>query len=140
MRTIFFVLTFLISGIIATQAQTAPIKGKVFDAQTKEPLSGVTISETGSINKTSTAENGSFNLNTNSKIPELVVSFVGYDTRTIKVDGKQPLSIALLQRTEGLETVVITANREAGLRTEAPVAISKITPAQITDTKANLLV
>lgn len=140
MRIILFVLIIFLTGIISTQAQTAIIKGKVFDAETKEPLSGVTISETDSTNKTSSAENGAFLLNTTSKTPELLVSFVGYNTSTINVADGQPLSIALQQKTEGLETVVITANREAGLRTEAPVAISKITPAQISDTKANLLV
>ena len=140
MRTIFFTIIFLISLVVGTKAQTASISGKVFDAETKEPLSGVTISESGSANKTMTSENGTFKLNTDTRTPLLLISFVGYDSRTITAADEQPLSIALLQKSEGLETVVITANREAGLRTEAPVAISKITPAQINDTKASLLV
>ena len=134
MRIILFVLIFLLTGIISTQAQITITKGKIFDATTKEPLSGVTISETGFINKTSSAENGLFIINTNTETPELLISFVGYDTRIIKVADEQPLSIALLQKTASLETVVITANREAGLRTEAPVAISKITSAPRTFT------
>lgn len=134
-------MIFLHTVIISTQAQTSTfIKGKVFDADTKEPLNGVTISQNASGIKTSTTGNGSFTLYSSSKNPKLQVSFVGYETRAIIVSDDQVLNIALMQKTEDLETVVITANREAGLRTEAPVAISKITSAQINDTKANLLV
>ena len=140
MRAILLTILFLISLLAGTKAQTPGISGKTFDAETKEPLSGVTISESGTTNKTMTAENGSFTLNTGGKKPLLVVTFVGYESQTIQVANTQPLNIALLPKSEGLETVVITANREAGLRTEAPVAISKITPAQINDTKASLLV
>ena len=140
MRAILFTILLLISVVALTEAQTSGISGKAFDAETKEPLSGVTIMETGTSNKTITAENGTFKLKTQSSRPLLLATFVGYESQTIQAVDAQPLNIALLSKSEGLETVVITANREASLRTEAPVAISKITSAQISDTKPSLLV
>lgn len=141
MKKIFVLILLLYAVTAKTNAQTLySVKGKVFDENTKEPLSGVTINLISQSIKTISAENGSFMLNSSSQYPELLFSYVGYETRTIKLTEDKPLTISLKPKTEGLETVVITANREAGLRTEAPIAISKITSLQINDAKPNLLV
>ncbi|NEU07156.1 TonB-dependent receptor [Flavihumibacter sp. R14] len=141
MRSILFTLTFTLCILsVSARAQSLTIKGKVFDTGSKEPLNGVTISESGSLNKAATDKSGGFILNVSSRTPDLLISFIGYETRTVTASVEHPLSIALVPKTEGLGTVVITANREAGLRTEAPVAISKINPEEINNTKASLLV
>lgn len=138
MNKIYFVLILVLIGF-GSQGQT--LRGKVFDALTKEPLTGVTIKVNQTSNQTVSTESGSFTLVCISDKSELLISFVGYESRIIQVSNCEPiLQVSLQQKAEGLETVVITANREAGLRTEAPVAISKITPLQIKETKATLLV
>jgi outer membrane cobalamin receptor len=54
---------------------------------------------------------------------------------TIPTANQKTISVSLEQETHDLQQVIVTANREAGLRTEAPIAISKLTPKQIEEAK-----
>ncbi|HEY1056587.1 MAG TPA: TonB-dependent receptor, partial [Emticicia sp.] len=60
---------------------------------------------------------------------------IGYQTKTLTVSENEVLAIALETAAEDLQTVVVTGNREASLRTETPIAISKLTPKQIDEAK-----
>ncbi|WP_026996075.1 TonB-dependent receptor [Flectobacillus major] len=113
----------------------AQVTGKVFDSLTKEPLVGATI-EAGSVG-TTTDINGNFSLK--STPSTLTVSFVGFKRNTMTVGGNKALRIGLEQQSNDLQQVVVTANREASLRTDAPVAIAKLTPLQIADAKSTLM-
>ncbi|SFQ76315.1 TonB-dependent receptor [Hymenobacter arizonensis] len=115
------------------------LSGRVFDAATKEPLVGATVRTPDSQTGTATNNSGFFTLATEA--PQLVVSAVGYKAFTLTpTAGGQNLRVALEPAVEDLQTVVVTASREAQLRTDAPVAISKISPTVIQDTKPTLLV
>lgn len=108
-------------------------QGLVFDALTKEPLPGVTLlwadGKAGAI----TDANGRFTLT--SAPASVVVSAVGYRRQTVTLTPGQPVRIALEPATEDLRTVVVTGNREAALRTETPIAISKLSSRLIDETK-----
>lgn len=141
MNRIYILLILVLALMLSARGQTFPIlKGKVFDALSKEPLSGVAITEKRTSRGTTSAENGSFILTGQPDSSVLLFSCKGYDSQMLRVNGRQSLYVALQPKAEGLETVVITANREAGLRTETAMAISKITPMQLDETKASLLV
>jgi len=110
------------------------IKGKVYDAITKEPVIGASIKlENANIGVT-TDINGNFMLQAEAK--KLLISTIGYQSRTVDVVDGQILSVSLEAAVENLQTVVVTGNREATLRTETPIAISKLTPRQIDEAKA----
>ena len=119
-------------------AQRTSLTGRVFDATTKEPLVGATVRTLNGKVGTVTNTSGYFSLPTDAA--QVLVSAVGYQTLTLvpNADG-QALRVALTPAVEDLQTVVVTASREAQLRTDAPVAISKLGPAVIQDTKATLL-
>ncbi|WP_317129494.1 TonB-dependent receptor [Hymenobacter jeollabukensis] len=121
----------------AARAQQRACQGRIFDATTKEPLVGATVRTPDGATGTATDASGQFNLATTAT--ELVVTAVGYQPQTVAV-GPGPLRVALVPAVQDLQTVVVTASREAQLRTDAPVAISKITPTVIQDTKPTLLV
>ena len=108
------------------------ITGRIFDAQTKEPIVGASIvflhAKTGVI----TNEKGNFSLPGTSA--QVKVSYVGYTDKVVEVTDK-PLSIALSPAEQNLQAVVVTASREAQLRIEAPIAISRLSPTLINDTK-----
>lgn len=116
----------------STYAQNT-IQGFVFDAQTKEPLPGVTLSATDGKSGTSTDANGRFSFVAST--PTVMVSAVGYHRQEVNVTTGSPLRIALEPAVEDLQTVVVTGNREAALRTETPMAISKLSPKLIEQTK-----
>ncbi|WP_238388021.1 TonB-dependent receptor [Hymenobacter sediminis] len=127
-------------ALCASQAAWAQraLTGRVFDAATKEPLIGATIRTPDGQVGTATNANGQFSLTTSAT--ELVVSAVGYEPFTVTVPAEGlPLRVALNPAVQDLQTVVVTASREAQLRTDAPVAIAKLSPTLVQDTKPTLL-
>ncbi|RIV24963.1 TonB-dependent receptor [Fibrisoma montanum] len=122
---------FSLMAIPAVWAQQ-PVSGRVFDALTKESLAGITISVPGHTIGTTTDAAGHFFLQTTAD--SLRVSGVGYRRQMIAVQA-QPMRIALEPAVEDLQLVVVTGSREAALRTETPIAISKLSSKLIDETK-----
>ncbi|UFH56642.1 TonB-dependent receptor [Spirosoma sp. KNUC1025] len=117
---------------VCTSAQTVK-QGLVFDAQTKEPIPGVAIVSTDRKLGTVTDREGHFSLTADAAT--IIVSAVGYHRQEVRLTPGQALQIALEPAVEDLQTVVVTGNREAALRTETPIAIYKLSPKLIEETK-----
>ena len=77
----------------AVSQQDKKITGSVQD-NTGQPIIGANIIEKGTTNGTITDTNGNFSLNTSTH-SVLLVSYIGYITQEIPVDGKQHLSVQL---------------------------------------------
>lgn len=118
--------------LLAAGAMAQTVSGKVFDAQTKEPLAGITVQVPNTTVGTTTSESGQFSLQTDSQT--LTISGIGYRKQTVSVTTK-PLVISIEPSVEDLQTIVVTGNREAALRTETPIAISKLSARLINETK-----
>lgn len=117
-------------------AQSNTFNGKILDIETKEPIVGATIQLLSNLQIGTTSNNeGKFNLAINSANDSLKISYIGYTT--IIVAGTSDLVISLVPNAQQLQGVVVTANREAGLRTQSPIAISKLSPKLIDESKAN---
>ena len=81
------------------------VAGIVVD-ENNMPLVGASIVVLGTTNSTITDAAGKFSL----EIPaneSLVVSFIGYDTQIVKIQGKSSLTIKLVQQTKSLNEVVV---------------------------------
>jgi len=109
------------------------ISGKVIDAVTQEPLPGVSIVVEGTSKGTATDQEGNFSMNVQEKKP-LIVSFIGYQKKTI-VPEKNEITISLQPSLLELSQVIVSASRKSQSRTDAPIAIGKITPKTLEDTK-----
>jgi iron complex outermembrane recepter protein len=114
------------------------VSGKVYDNETKEPLPGATITILSSSLGVVTNTNGQFSISGISDTDTIEVTYMGYYKKRIAVNSAD-LSIGLTQSVSNLEQIVVTANREATLRTESPIAIAKLSPAIINDTKPVLI-
>lgn len=132
MKKILYIILSIIS-INLSFAQKS-IKGKIYDAHTKEPIVGATVKAENTSVGAITDISGVFDLKANAT--KLVITNIGYETKTIDVVDGKSLSISLETASEDLQTIVVTGNREASLRTETPIAISKLTPKQIDEAKA----
>ncbi|TAF46211.1 MAG: TonB-dependent receptor [Sphingobacteriales bacterium] len=131
------ILCFLSIGAFA-QNQNNTLKGKIYDAETKEPIIGASIHLLTNPNITSFSNaDGSFKIAVNQATDSLKIDYVGYASTTILATNN--LRIALKNNALELHSVYVTANREAGLRTQSPVAISKISPKLIYETKASMV-
>lgn len=98
--------------VLSTEAETTQsvqqkqkISGRVMDAS-GEPIIGATIKEKGTSNGTISDFDGNFVLEV-SPSSVLEISYIGYQSQTIKSDGSQPLSITLKEDTQTLEEVVV---------------------------------
>jgi iron complex outermembrane recepter protein len=123
-----FLLCFLLSSQLLFSQTIA--SGVVFDSQSKEPLPGATVRTSDHTKGTLTNADGRFSLSVEAGTDKLILSFVGFAEKEIPVSENQ--SVGLEADVHSLQSVVVTANREAGLRTAAPVAISRL-PARILD-------
>lgn len=105
-----WVLFLLLFGISADlYAQQTSITGTVRDANSSETLPGVNILIKGTSTGTSTDAEGAFELPVASLNDTLVVSFIGYETQNIPVNGREQLDIQLTPATVSGEEVVVTA-------------------------------
>ena len=87
--------------------QLQKLTGSVTDAQTGEPLVGVTLIVEGTTQGTITDVNGKFTLKQPSANATLKVSFMGYLTQIINITGQSRIDIRLNPDVKNLDEVVI---------------------------------
>lgn len=83
MRKLFLILMSLLACGLTAFAQTATYHGTVLDAETNEPLIGVTVMPVGGGQGIATDLDGKFTLTVPSKVKEAKVSYVGMETTTV---------------------------------------------------------
>ena len=98
-------LGFNISTILA---QGHLISGTVVDAN-GVPLPGVTVLEKDTSNGVVSDLDGNYILTTSSSNIELVFSYLGFDTKTIEIQGKRYMDVILEENIESLEEVQVVA-------------------------------
>jgi iron complex outermembrane recepter protein len=133
MKSIILTLVLIIIAYLPATSQNK-FKGKIFDSETNEPLIGASVIVPGTSLGSVTNMDGAFELSPPARIDSIEVSFIGYEKKIVSVSVSE-LLIALKPSVSNLQQVVVTANREASLRTESPVAISKVSQVLINDTK-----
>ncbi len=122
-------------------AQTTIIHGKIYDAQTKEALVSVRVVAANNPTRgTITNRNGTFTFTSDKPIDSITVSTIGFASRTIAAVEGRELVISLTPSVASLQSVVVTASREAQLRTDAPIAISTVSPQMIDESKPKHIV
>lgn len=87
------------------QQQGNVVKGKVVDAN-GEPVIGATIKEVGTDNGTVTDIDGIFTINTQLNA-NLEISFIGYQSQTLKAVAGKKLTVILKEDTKILDEVVV---------------------------------
>jgi iron complex outermembrane receptor protein len=109
------------------------VTGKVIDAKTKEPLTGVKISVSdGSLMKSN--GEGRFIINAKSYPITIVSSLIQFLNDTTKVNGPGEITIALSEPVTNFQTVVISAGKRKQAVEEVPVSMEIIKP-QLIDNK-----
>ncbi|GHS92079.1 hypothetical protein FACS1894203_4020 [Bacteroidia bacterium] len=86
-------------------AQNNQVKGKITDER-GEAMIGASVVQKGTSNGTTTDVNGNFSLEVPGNAT-LVVSYLGYTTKEVKINNQQTLSIGLEEDSQLLEEVVV---------------------------------
>ena len=88
-------------------AQEKRITGKVLDAQTQQPLQGVTINVKGTNTTVVSNSDGSFSIVAPSSTSTLVVSYVGFNAQEIKVGDQTSLNVVMATNNSPLDDIVV---------------------------------
>jgi iron complex outermembrane recepter protein len=136
MKTLFIIFMLLRISTYNILAQNE-VTGKVLDKETKEPLVGVSIYSIDHTIGTTTDNTGVFTLISEKALDTIAVSLIGYTTQKIPLVAGKSLTIELSPDVLSMEEVIITADRETSLRSQSPIAISKLSPKLIDETKAS---
>ena len=111
MKHVYYLIALLLS-VQMTLAQ-GTVTGNVTDDQ-GVPLPGATVVEVGTSNGTTTDFDGNYSITVGDDA-SLAVSFVGYQTSTVAVNGQDQINFSLSQANE-LDEVVVTS---LGIKREA---------------------
>ncbi len=103
LRAILLLAGFVPAMLYAQQGNTIVIKGQVVDAQGM-PIIGANVIQKGTTNGVITDIDGNYTLEV-TKGSNLVISYIGYTTQTIKAGNA--LTIQLVEDTETLQEVVV---------------------------------
>jgi len=90
-------------------AQDHVVSGTVTSATDNESLPGASVVETGTLNGTATDADGTFVLEVSSPDASLTVTFVGFLSQTVAIEGQDNVTVSLQEDTGLLEEVVVTA-------------------------------
>ncbi|WP_149913919.1 TonB-dependent receptor [Sphingobacterium cavernae] len=132
--SISFGLSLLLGTAGAVQAQqkdpkpiiNASLVGTVIDADTKEPISGVTVQLDAVTHQVRTDRDGKFQFVTGQKLPfTVIVSYLGYETQKLVIETS-PAVIELKQSVNSLEQVFVTSRRRTEQIQDIPIPVSLV--------------
>ncbi|NJL15697.1 MAG: mucoidy inhibitor MuiA family protein [Microscillaceae bacterium] len=112
----------------ATQRKTAPpslgpgeVSGRILDAETGEPIPGVSLFIKGATRGTITDANGQYTLVT-SPGEVLVIQSVGYERQEIQLSGERRQDIFMNQNTQELGEIVVSGVSTRGGRAKPDIS------------------
>ena len=130
----FTAVLFMMVSVVFSQGK---ITGTVIDSELKGSLPGATVSVKGTQNAAATDMDGKFTLTVTAASGQLVISYVGFDAKTINfsVSGGKTVdlgSIVLTSNANSLDEVVVKSSVvDVAKDRKTPVAVSTIKAAEI---------
>lgn len=118
-----FLLTLMALLCSAYTLSQNVVKGYVRDAETDEPLVGVSVQIEGTLSGTQTGLNGEYSLQVEAN-KTLIFSYVGYETRLIEASDATVADVKLKSTTIELKDVTVTS--QVAIQRKTPVAVSNI--------------
>jgi iron complex outermembrane receptor protein len=128
--------TFSGLSLMATEDRTVaePLKeisGQVTDGSTGEPIIGATIQAKGTAQGTVTDYDGNYSLSVNDDVTMLIVSYIGYQTMEVAIDGRSKVNVELNEGVTLGEVQVVGSRSFRRSATDSPVAVDVIDVADI---------
>lgn len=132
-KTTQFLLLALALVFTTSAIAQSKVTGTIMDSELNAPLPGANILEKGTTNGASTDFDGNFTLTTQAASGQIVISYVGYESVTLKFDGNTNLGTVTLFLDNALEEIVVVGTGLIDLADDrkTPVAVSTITASEI---------
>jgi len=103
-----FSITVFLSLLTGFAVAQRSVSGKVTDAETKAPLSGVSVVVSGTTKGTATDAQGTFKIDLGANQKALVLSFNGYESKTVSVGNASAITVEMDVDVKALQSVVVT--------------------------------
>ncbi len=135
-----FFTVWLIAIQLPLFAQKKPITGKITNEINGEPLAGVSVVVQSTRSGTITNNEGIFKIEAGEK-DVLIFSMVGFSPKTIPINGKNEINLALIPEAGSLSNIVLVGSRGAGrsnIETPVPVDVVKIKDVSLTTAQVNV--
>lgn len=117
-------------------SQDVAITGKVTSFEDNSALPGVNVTVRGTTNGTTTAADGTYQLNT-PRNATLVFSFIGLISQEIEVGNRTRIDLQMRSDVKQLSEVVVTAQGILRNKNELPYAAQKVDGEQVSRTRDN---
>lgn len=102
-----FVILLLLSFTNLQAQDKITVSGVIIEGDSDMPLPSVSVIVKGTTNGTSTDFDGNYTLKNVPNNATLVVSYLGYAKKEVKVDGKTTINVTLLASSESLDEIVV---------------------------------
>jgi nucleoside-diphosphate-sugar epimerase len=116
MKNIQLFILGLFLTFIANAQSTFLVAGKVVDSATNQPLSGASVFAQNTTQGTISKDDGNFMIRLPNGGYDLIISYTGYETRSVRISNSQPvgdsLVIALPQIDQSLAAVAVVFSNE----------------------------
>ncbi|MFX0557819.1 TonB-dependent receptor [Maribacter sp. CXY002] len=120
-----FTLVFCLIMNMTSFAQQTSIVGTITDAETGQPLPGVTVLVKGTTNGTTTDFDGNYSISASSD-DLLVFTYIGYSRQEVPINGSSTINARMAVDNQQLDEVIVTGVFDKRTRMESSVAISSI--------------
>ncbi|WP_291561957.1 TonB-dependent receptor [Bacteroides sp.] len=94
------------SSSVETLMQSITVKGSVVD-KNQMPIIGATVMVEGTTTGTITDIDGNYSIDVPNKNSKLVVSYIGYSTQKVDVQGRTSINVTLSEESFNIEEVVV---------------------------------
>jgi len=121
-------------------SQDITISGIIQDVSTANPLAGVSILEKGSNKGSISNTDGSYSVTVTSSNATLIFSYIGYITQEVRLNNNTDLNISLVQNTNVLIDVVVTALGIQRNKKELGYSIQTVRSTDLTEVRQTNLV
>ncbi len=109
-------LVLLFSVALLAQEKTFPVAGTVVDAKSKQPMPGASVFCQNTTIGTITNKDGKFFMRLNNGGYDLVISYTGYETKSMRISNgnteNDSLIIEMSEKDKSLEQVVVAGSAE----------------------------
>lgn len=139
---VIILLMALLSVSAESRAQDCLLRGVVMDADTGERLIGASVKVEGFSYGCITDTDGTYKLKLTAPTQTVCVSYMGYVSQcfTIVAQGRKEIkkNVKLVESSQSLEEIVVTAKNEARQLRQAAMPVSVITAAQLQGTVSDV--
>ncbi len=127
------IAAYFITFAVAAFSQST-ISGKIYNADTKEPVANATVAVKGQSQVVLSDANGGFSVQA-TPTSMAIISATGFETQELPLTAGSLLTVALQPAEKGMDELIVTASRSLQRRGDAPIAITRISPRTIAETK-----